>query len=72
MVRTDSEEVESMNIYKIKMSEGDLSPVDHYVLAENFKEAERIADKILIEKLKTWKDSEIMAIVKEFEIEVVK
>ena len=61
-----------MNIYKIKIEEGDFTPVDHYVLAENMNDAEIQASKILTYCLKNWKRSEILAIVKEFEIEVVK
>lgn len=61
-----------MNVYRIRMEEGDLSPVDHYVLAENMNDAEIQASKILTYCLKNWKRSEILAIMKEFAIEVVK
>jgi hypothetical protein len=61
-----------MNIYRIRVEEGDISPVDHYVLAENMNDAEIQASKILTYCLKNWKKSEILAIEKEFEIEVVK
>lgn len=61
-----------MRIYRIELNEGDLCSASHYILAKDFFEAEHIADKLLAVKLKAWKDSEIVAIVEEFEIEVVK
>ena len=57
-----------MKIYKVVL--GGSEP--HYIIAENFDDAYRIAGKILAKAFKNWKDAEITSITEQFELEVVK
>jgi hypothetical protein len=63
-----------MRIYRIEMDEGESSSINHHILAEDMKDAESRADKILgvLMWKKCIKRARIIAIEELFEIEVVK
>lgn len=67
-----------MNIYELKLDEGKINDITHYVLAKDFEDAVAQAEKLLAQVRLSWESTadppecEIVRVEKLFVLEVVK
>jgi hypothetical protein len=62
-----------LNIYEVTLDQGDLSNKDHYILAKDFEDAYQQAKKLRdrVANDLEYAETEIIAVTKQFELEVV-